>query len=369
MAASERNNAEVKPQLLQMHRRDFVKISAAAACCAVGEPLFSLVREPDTLQAAGARRHIHIGSAVGNHALQNAVFTRVVAQQCNMVVPENLMKWTHVHPEADRYDFGPADEVMAFAEKNSMLVRGTNLCWHEAWPEWLTETATAQNAQQLLEEHIRTVAGRYMGRIHSWDVVNEAIEPYDKRPDGLRNSPWLQLLGPSYIEMAFRAAAQADPRALLTYNEYGLEDDTQEAEQRRSASMSLLRWMRTNKIPIHALGLQSHLIPSFETFPDWTALRHFLKETAELGLQVFVTEFDIDDTALDETPEKREKLVAALCRDYLENIVKHKNVTAVLTWGLANHLGSNGDRVDLPFDQDFQPTPFFAAMVEALRTR
>lgn len=354
-----------KPRIL---RRDFLKSSVAAAC-AIGEPFFSLVREPDTLQAAGAKRHVPLGSAVGNRSLQNPVFTRIVAQQCNMVVPENLMKWTHVHPEADRYDFGPADEVMAFAEQNSMLVRGTNLCWHEARPAWLAETANPQNAQQLLENHIHTVAGRYAGRIHSWDVVNEAIEPDDKRPDGLRKSPWLELLGPSYIEVAFRAAAKADPKALLTYNEYGLEDDSQEAEQRRASVMNLLRWMRKNSIPIHALGLQSHLTLSSETFPDWTALHHLLKETAKMGFVVFVTEFDIDDTALNETPEKREKLVAALCKEYLKNILQHKNVTAILTWGLANHPGSNGERVNLPFDRNFQPTPFLAAMIEALRGR
>jgi endo-1,4-beta-xylanase len=279
------------------------------------------------------------------------------------------MKWVHVHPEADRYDFGPVDELMAFAAQNSMLVRGHNLCWHDAQPDWLAKVATRENAAGLLEQHIRTVAGRYAGRIHSWDVVNEAIEPGDKRPDGLRRSSWLDLLGPSYIETAYRSAAQADPHALLTYNDYGLEDDSPEADQRRGVAITLLRWMRKNQIPLHALGLQSHLALDSDVFPEWSGLHHLLKEAANLDLQVFVTELDIDDSSHHESPEKRTKLVAALCKDYLKNVLTHKNVTAVLTWGLVTQTSKDGEHWNRPLDEQLQPTPFLTAMLEALQKR
>jgi len=352
-----------------MNRRIFIKTTLGSALSAASRPLLFASSESNTLQAAGATRHIPVGSAVRNAGLHDPVLATILAEQCNIVVPQNEMKWIHVHPEQNRYDFGPADELMAFAAKNSVLVRGHNLCWHAAQPEWLAKVATRENAAGLLEEHIRTVAGRYAGRIHSWDVVNEAIEPGDKRPDGLRRSSWLDLLGPSYIETAYRTAAETDPKALLTYNDYGLEDDSNEAEQRRAVAITLLRWMRKNQIPLHALGLQSHLALDSDVFPQWSGLHGLLKEAANLDLQVFVTELDVDDGSFHESSQKREKLVGALCKDYLKNVLKHKNVTAILTWGLVTQTSTDGEHFNCPLDEHLQPTPFLTAMLDALRKR
>lgn len=358
-----------------MHRRAFLKASLGATALAAGWPFSSAWGQPNTLRAAAALRKLLAGSAVSNPQLHSSAIAALVAEQCSIVVSENEMKWDAIHPERDRYDFTAADELAAFAEKHSLLLRGHNLCWHDAQPPWLESVATQENAAQLLEEHVRTVAGRYAGRIHSWDVVNEAIEPQDGRPDGLRKSSlWFKLIGKEYIAIAFRAAAAADPKALLTYNDYGLEEPSNGNEDRRDATLALLRWMRSNQIPIHALGLQSHLTARYDELPDWSGMDHFLKQVATLDIKVFVTELDIDDSGLAGKTAEREKEVAWLCENYLENVLKHPQVEAVLTWGLVSH-GAYGDQRPyaghraLPFDEHLEPSPFLTAMLGALQKR
>jgi endo-1,4-beta-xylanase len=348
-----------------VQRRDFLKASLAAALGAGGwSPTFDS-EESNTLRAAGATRNVLVGSAVSNSQLHNPALTAFLDEQCNIVVAENEMKWIQIHPEPERYDFAKGDELVDFARRNSLLVRGHNLCWHEAQPPWLKTIATQDDAARVLREHIFAVAGHYAGNIHSWDVVNEAIAPEDKRSDGMRKSSWLELLGLDYIAIAFRTAAEADPKALLTYNDYGLEGDDLEHEQRRVVALALLRWMRHNRIPIHALGLQSHLTAQSGPRPNWHGLNSFLKQVAKLDLQVFVTELDILDSDFPASGLKREKEDAELCRRYLENVLMHPQVKAVLTWGLVSHEW-HGHRA-LPLDEELRPTPFLTAMLEALR--
>jgi endo-1,4-beta-xylanase len=354
-----------------MQRRPLLKASLGATAFAAGWPSCAF-GESNTLRAAAATRNVLAGSAVSNSQLHDPAVVAILAEQCRILIAENEMKWRTIHPEPDRYDFTAADELMAFTTNNAMLLRGHNLCWHEAQPPWLAPLATRSNAARLLEQHIRTVVGRYAGHIHSWDVLNEAIELKDGQPGGLRDTLWLELLGERYIEIAFRAAAQADPKSLLTYNDYGLEEAGPWHDARRAVALALLRWMRLNQIPIHALGLQSHLTAHYDELPNWIGLHGFLKRVEELDLQVFVTELDVNDSELDGNIEKREKEAAWLCQDYLKNVLKHPHVTAVLTWGpvshgsYENHDPLTGHRA-LPFDENLRPTPFLTAMLKAFR--
>lgn len=116
-----------------------------------------------------------------------------------------------------------------------LLLRGHPLLWHKALPNWLEETLNQENTRNILINHIQTIVQRYAGRIHSWDVVNEAIYPEHGRYDSLRITRWLKFLGPNYIDTAFHLAAAADPQALLVYNDYGLDYDTPKADAKRNA--------------------------------------------------------------------------------------------------------------------------------------
>jgi endo-1,4-beta-xylanase len=234
--------------------------------------------------------------------------------------------------------------------------------------------ANPQNAADLLRRHIAAVAGHFAGHIHSWDVVNEAVSIEDDRPDGLRDSPWLRLLGPEYIAIAFEAAREADPAALLTYNDYDLEQDSPAHERKRQAVLQLLTSLRDRKVPLQALGIQSHLEAHAGPY-EWAGLHRFLEQVERLDLQVFVTELDVDDRALPADIRERDRRVGELYRDYLTNVLQHRAVKAVLTWGLTDRdtwLNSFKPRKDglpqrpLPFDADLKPTPAFFAMRDAI---
>ena len=325
-----------------------------------GPPRKAAATPVGTLRDAGAGRGMLVGSCVSAAQLAEADFAELAARQCSIVVAENDMKWRFTQPEENRYDFTRADVVAGFAAKNGLKLRGHNLCWHQSLPEWVEKTATKENAARLLRQHILVVAGRYAGKMHSWDVVNEAIEIKDGRRDGLRESLWMKLLGPEYLAIAFRAAAETDPAAKLTYNDYGLEGNGKYHEERRAAALALLRWMRENKVPVHALGLQSHLHE--DSSGDFRALNRFLDEVSAIGLEVYVTELDVKQEGSGESAEKR---AAEVYREYLENVVRHPAVKAVLTWGLTRR-GRNHEERLLPFGDGLQPTAAFYAMRDAL---
>lgn len=324
------------------------------------------------LRYVASRKNLLVGSAVSFRELHRPAFTELLAREASIVVPENEMKWRAVHPEPDRYDFTRGDALVAFAQAHDQLVRGHNLCWHKANPAWLRDTATAKNAASLLRDHIAAVAGHYAGKIQSWDVVNEAIDPKDGLPGGLRKSIWYELIGPRYIEIAFHTARQADPHALLTYNDYGLVQDSPQAESKRQAVLSLLRSMRERKVPIDALGIQSHLHATGKP-GGWSGLHRFLRGVEALNLQVFVTELDVNDAALPADIPTRDRAVARLYHDYLHNVLQHRSVKAVLTWGLTDRDSwlrtrrkDGAAERPLPFDADLEPTPAYFAMRKEL---
>ncbi len=328
-----------------------------------------------SLKARAAARGLLAGAAVNANLFRDDQgFRNLLAEQCSILVPENCLKWSVLRPTADTWNFTDADNLISFAEAHGIKVRGHNLVWHQQIPAWFAGTATKDNAQKLLVDHIHTVAGRYKGKIHSWDVVNEAIWVKDGRPDGLRTtSPWFELLGPGYIDLAFRTAREADPTALLTYNDYGIEYDNEEEEKKRAAVLALLRRMKANNVPLDALGIQSH-IKAVSKDGFGRGLRELLDGANALGLQVFVTELDVNDDAV-ETADiaERDKIVANVYRDYLTKVLQGKEVKAVLTWGATdkNSWLNHGkirklhpDRLErpLPFDDKYAPTPTFFAM-------
>ena len=263
-----------------------------------------------------------------------------VAHECELVVPEWEFKWTagnaKLRPDPEHFDFTAADWMANFAATHNLILRGHTLVWHQSLPDWFREIVNTKNAEQLLTNHIQTLVKRYAGKIHSWDVVNEVIEPTDHRNDGLRITPWLESLGPNYIDLAFRLTAAADPQALLVYNEYGLDYDTQKDEAKRNAVLKLLERLKSQGTPIHALGIQAHLSPGDDNKFNPEKLRQFLRDVASLGLKIMITEMDVTDQNLPLDITKRDRIVAAAYEDYLSVVLDEKAVTAVITWGLSD---------------------------------
>jgi endo-1,4-beta-xylanase len=244
-------------------------------------------------------------------------------------------------------------------------------------PSWFAGTATKENAKQIMTDHILTVGGRYKGKIHSWDVVNEAINLSDGRPDALRKSPWLELIGPEYLEIAFRTARQADPKAKLTYNEYGIENESDSNAAKRAATLALLKHLKAAGAPLDALGIQSH-ISAGSSATYGKGLQEFIGAAQSMGLEVYLTELDVNEDAIQQNDVAvRDRMIADVYRDYLACALESKAVKAVLTWGMTDrYTWLNGIRSHrekqpnrpqrpLPFDPDYKPTLAFFAMRDA----
>ncbi len=333
----------------------------------------STITELEPLKAAAARQNVLFGAATQQQILQSdSNFAALFAQQCAVLVPENELKWETVEPEPGIFNFEAGDALADFAAGNQAKFRGHCLVWHQQIPSWAGNGA---DAQKQLTDHISQTVGHYAGRVHSWDVVNEAINPSDGRADRLRDTVWLRSLGPSYIDLAFRTAAEADPDAILVYNETGLEYETGDSQARRAAVLELLGRLRTEEVPVHALGIQAHLVGSENRFRA-DKLQEFVRAVADLGLQVFITELDVIDKHLPGDIGVRDSMVANAYQRFLDAVLREPAVTTIITWGLSDRytwLATFMPRSDhepvrpLPLDSDLQPKSALYAMLESFR--
>jgi endo-1,4-beta-xylanase len=352
-------------------RRQFLQQTAATATLAV-LPTAATAQIVDTLKSAA---RIPVGCCVHAKTLQSdAAYAALVKQQMSILVAETEMKFGPLRPTPTTFFFDDADYLVHFAEQNGMKIRGHNFVWHRQLPTWFDSYVTPQNAEQVLVNHIETVGGRYKGKIHSWDVVNEAIQVSDNLPNGMRNSPWQKVL-PGYIDIAFRTARKADPHAILTYNDYGIEAEDEASTAKRAAVLELVRGMQQRGVPIDAVGIQSHVSAG----PDHVygpALRQFMKDVQKLGLKMMLTEMDVNDRELPADIPTRDTAVADVYGSYLKATLENKDVLALLTWGITdkytwlNHEGARKDGLPercLPFDADLKPKAAYDAELNNLR--
>ena len=332
---------------------------------------------------AHARRHgLVFGSAVIVRNVQNdSDFAELIREQCGIVVPANELKWVALRPTPDGYDFARPDFLLKFAEDNRMLMRGHNLCWHESVPAWIRTPENSPNTRRFFVDHIATVCKHYAGRLQSWDVVNEAIQPGDGLPGGLRKSFWYEQMGPEYIELAFRTARAADPHARLTYNDYGVEAENEADAERRRRILELLRDLKKRDVPLDAVGIQSHIAAGPEQ-KFGQGLADYMQAIRQLGLEIYLTELDVneDDIATGD-PAQRDAIVARTYSDYLRVALANPAVKLVLTWDLSDrftwlnygptHRRKQPDRAQrsLPFDRDYRPKEAFFALRDSFDRR
>ncbi len=322
-------------------------------------------------QLAQAAGYLY-GAAVDVTGIGDAGFAAAVGTECGLITAENSLKWAALRPAADRFDFTRGDMLLNFARARGLAFRGHTLVWHSSLPSWFSSTVNAGNAEQFLVEHITTVVRHYAGSMHSWDVVNEAVDPASGRADGLRNTPWLQMLGPRYLDLAFTTAAAADPDALLCYNEYGLELGSSAAK--RDATLRLLSDLRGRGMPVHALGIQGHAGGSGWPQFDAGGFAAFLRDVGRLGLRILISELDVKDNNLPAAVSARDQAVAAIYRDYLAVALADPAVIAVITWGLSDKytwIATSAPRTDglavrpLPLDASFARKPAWDAIAAA----
>ena len=287
-----------------------------------------------------------------------------------MVEPEDAMKWWAIRQNEAAFDFSKADAVVLFAQAHGMKVRGHCLVWDHNNPEWLTQHRYTSELSQLLHEHIDTVMKRYAGQVLAWDVVNEALDENGKPKD----SPWYNKpgigfagKGTAYIEQAFRWAHEADPRALLFYN----EAEGEGLNRKSDAIHAMVKDFKRRGVPIDGVGLQMHISrPDFDT----DAVAANIARLTALGVQVHITELDVSLSigANGHASENDLQGQADVYRGIVRACMQNPGCTAIQTWGFTDKYSwigshSHGTRgAALLFDRAYKPKPAYDAVLSEL---
>ena len=363
--------------------------SVALGACATlpgGEPsLDQLAR------AKGLRFGSTLGNVGPNSRFRDVAYRELTGRECSVLVAENETKWQLLQPDPNKpYNFAPADEMFAWAKSRGMALRGHNLLWVE--PRWLPRWVNALNygagdgeaARRLLTGHIHTTCSHFGDSLESWDVVNEAIAPETgELHRNVFSAPFDAGSGGTVeqIDFAFRQAREAAPRAQLVYNDYMSWGHS--GARHRAGVLKLLTELKRRGTPIQALGVQAHIanwtkpgdpvdLPA-QRAAEW---RRFLDEVQALGLDLLITEFDVNDKGMPADLAQRDAAVAAVARDWLDVTLAAPRLHRFLCWGLSDKytwLQGFDPREDklpkraLPYDDQLKPTPLRAAIVDALR--
>jgi endo-1,4-beta-xylanase len=395
----------------------WLAIAATAYAAESSVALKDAFKEHFLIGTAVNRNMVTGGAGFRRSAEQSAKDVALVKEQFNQITAENDMKWQLLHPRegANGYEFSAADAFVNFGLSNQMHVVGHTLVWHSQTPNWvfagtnppptnaITSAAANTNTPatnqfgrgrfgggfgggfgryngprasraellQRMREHIHTVVGRYKGKVKSWDVVNEAIAD-GSGTNVLRNSLWLEIIGPDFIAKAFQYAHEADPNANLRYNDYGLENPA-----KRKKLITLIKSLQEQKVPVHAIGSQAHVnvSTSFET------MEQALTEIAALGLPIHITELDVNsaqggqrgfgaDVAnnasatqgglVSDADKKLADAYAGIFRAFL----KHRDSVKMVTFWGANDANSwRAQGKPLLFDGNSEPKPAFNAVI------
>jgi endo-1,4-beta-xylanase len=322
-----------------------------------------------SLKDVASQKGLLFGSATNaTHLQEDKDYANLIAQQCAIITPANELKMRYLRPNPNAFKFDVGDWMLNWAQSHGMKMRGHALVYGEdaALPPWFNGYVNRNNAKDVMVKHISTVVRHYAGKLHSWDVVNEALQGAD-----LRDTPWMKFVGPDYLEIAYRTAGEADPNATLVYNENNIEFAAQ--DNKRNGTLKILNGLLSKKAPIHALGIQSHLRWEMGGFEPGK-MRKFLNQVSDLGLKIFITELDCHERDNDVKIDDRDRTVAQYYADYLGTVLENKNATVVQTWNLTDRytwLSQQAPRRDgqavrpLPFDQSLSPKPTFDAMVKA----
>ena len=318
-----------------------------------------------------------IGVAVGPNNLQGDE-GELIKKHFSSLTAENVMKPGLLQPEEGKWNWEPADKIVEWAEANGIKMRGHTLCWHAQTGQWmfkdsLGNPASKELALKRLENHIKTVVGHFKGRVYAWDVLNEVITDNDtaKSIYRIRGNPWMQICGEEYIAKIFRWAHEADPNAVLVYNDYNTE-----FPGKRDRIYKMVKGLLDAGVPVHAIGMQAH--DELGT-PTEENLRATIEKFSSLGVKLQVTELDVsiyadraDTIDVGFTPARELKQMDLyrmefnVYREYKDVItgVTFWNVSDRRSWRDSRGRGPQGKVYPLLFDENLKPKKAFGEVVK-----
>ena len=335
------------------------------AFTSLGMSLLTYAQPAPTLRQTAS---FPVGVAVRPSQLAKPDAAAVVAREFSQLTAENAMKPKYTWLSEHRYDFGPGDSVVAFAEQHNMQVHGHTLVWHFMPPRWLEEalpTYDSARLEDMLRTYIHTVVGHYRGRVAGWDVVNEVI---NQASDGMRESVYYQTLGEDYPARLFQYARAADPEALLFYNDY----DLAAKPEKLRTTLAMIDDFQQRGIPIDGVGLQMHIDLSLPL----NQLQTTLDELVKRGLRVHLSEVDIKANPKGETNRLTPELAEAQ-REKMREIVRiynalpDENKYAITFWGLRDNdswLNTFTPYLQWPllFGENYEKKPMYEGFMEGL---
>lgn len=359
---------------------------AASACSAPGLRPVSAATE--SLKELARRSGRRFGSAVAwgapgadRASFANPAYAAILERECELLVPENELKWQWTRPSATSFDFRQFDAIVDYAVAKGFKLRGHTLFWApEKWyPKWLVEhdfgTRPATAAEALLAEHVRTVTRRYGTKIYSYDVVNEAVQP---ETGAIRDTVVTRAMGgEAMLDLMFHTAKVEAPNAELVYNDYMSWELTGEDPTHMAGVLKLLEGFRKRGTPVDALGIQSHIrllknLPVADIVREsegpW---RRFLDEVVAMGYKLVITEFDVNDQKAPDDIVIRDRMVADFSEAYFDIMLSYPQLRDILAWGMVDRyswLTGFDPRTDksikrgTPYDSDFRPKQLRASL-------
>lgn len=311
---------------------------------------------PKTVRANADSRKLNFGVALQAGDVIDPKAIALIKENFNEFVPENTMKWKLIRPNKTFWNWSDMDTMVAFAEKNHIKMKGHTFVWHQQNPPYVENLKNREDAVALLTDQISTIMKRYRGRIYEYDVCNEVINE-----DGtMRDTVWSKTIGPDYIDIAFRTAREADPKARLLLNDYNNE---YEGTAKGDGFYALVKGMKDRGIPIDGVGFQLHISGMYPL--DEKALRANIKRFRDLGLFVSFTEVDVRIT--EPVTEETEKSQIAAYSKLMEIALDESNAGSVILWGYTDKrswipAAFPGFGSAHLFDREVKPKPAYTAL-------
>jgi endo-1,4-beta-xylanase len=311
-----------------------------------------------------------IGAAVKVKLLRNnPVYRNLIIQQFNSITAENAMKFGALHPKADEYRWNDADFIVNFAKENNIRVHGHTLIWSKFNPDWVTKfQGTRADWENLLKTHVQAVVSHFKGKVASWDVVNEAIDDQGN----FKKCIWLDKLGPSYIESAFRYAHECDPNALLFYNDYGQEF----GGKKLKAIVDMAKDFKRRGVPLDGLGIQMHTVVRISD----DKIARALNSVVALGLKVHVSELEVSvrnqkpaSFLMDKDLAMQQAQKYSVIFEAYNSIPKSQQF-GITTWNVADADSFRNAKIknhDFPllFDLNYQPKEAYELLMQKMRRK
>jgi len=328
---------------------------------------------PLTLFAALASAEVEIGlrELAGDFNIGFAIngtwwegvpgYTETANKVFNMAVAENACKFIGIQAERGVYDFTECDSHLEKAKELNMGFRGHCLVWHSMQPEWFMNLK-GNELREAIVDHITTVLTHYRGKIDTWDVVNEAIDNSSDGVNWVMTPSFLYREVPDFVDLAFKTAREVDPNVKLYYNDYSTEASPSRMKKTLSV-YNFVKDMVQRGVPIDGVGIQYHV--KTNTYPSYEDVMDLMAKYAELGLEVQITEMDVNCLG-GNTPEEFEKQ-AEIFATALRACIDSPNCTAFLIWGLADNLSWKYFGYPTLFDNDLVPKPAYYSLLDVLK--